>query len=59
MKTKTGATIFCEECSVLGVNFEPALDCGFYLLAFSSSLSHGGLRRVVQLLWNFVRLRAF
>jgi hypothetical protein len=59
MEAKRGVTIFCEECSVLGVTFEPALDFGLYLLAVSSSLSHGRLIRVIQLLWTSVRLGAF
>jgi hypothetical protein len=50
MKAKRDVTIFCEEYIVLGVNFEPAFDCGLYLLAVSSSVSRGGLRRVIQLL---------
>jgi hypothetical protein len=38
MEAKIGVTMLCEDCTVLGVTFDPVLDCGLYLLAVSSML---------------------
>jgi hypothetical protein len=38
MEAKIGVTILYEDCTVLGVTFDPALDCGLYLLAVSTRL---------------------
>jgi len=55
MEANRGVTIFCEECTVLGVTFDPALNCGLYLPAGSSNPLPGQLRPVLQLL-PFVHL---
>jgi hypothetical protein len=38
MEAMIGVTLLYEDCTVLGVTFDPALDCGLYLLAVSSRL---------------------
>ena len=48
MEAKRGVTLFCEDCTVLGVNFDPALDCGLYLLAVSLNSLPGQLRPVFE-----------
>jgi hypothetical protein len=40
----------CEDCTVLGVTFDSAVDCGLYLLAVSSNQLPGQVRPVLQVL---------
>jgi len=48
VEAKRGVTIFCEDCAVLVVNFDPALDCGLYLLAVSLNPLLGQLRPLFE-----------
>ena len=48
VEAKRGVTLFCEDCTVLGVNFDPALNCGLYLLAVGLNPLPGQLRLVFE-----------
>jgi hypothetical protein len=48
VEAKRGVTIFCEGCTVLVVNFAPALDCGLYLLAVGLNSLPEQLRPVFE-----------
>ena len=50
MEVKRFLTIFREDCAVLGVIFDPALDIGLHLTAVISRLLPLELRPVLQLL---------
>ena len=55
MEAKRSVPIFCEDCTLVGVNFDPALNCGLYLPAVSLNPLPGQLRPVFELL-PFVHL---